>query len=207
MKKMGLITAAVLLGTALTATAGDLDRIEEAQPLSETYFYENRVDLSIESASLWGAFSQTAYHHLPQVLSVRWMLDDLGNPGWRRGNTEFVFSAFHSPILTGRETRFSGLLFGPRYNFVQEGWDWAPFVESRVGFGVTDSTGEAFGQGQDFILTFTITAGARYLISQHAALTVGAMYQHISSGGLSEPEFENVGLDSVGPHVSFSYGF
>lgn len=181
-----------------------------ASPRSEGSFHENRVEVSFETAQLFDVGGgDIIYHVAPQILALHWQLDDVGNEGWLRGNTEFIFSGYFTPVIEGIESRYTGGMFGPRYNFVQEGWDWVPYLESRVGFGFTDSRARqrGEGQGQDFFFTFTVGVGAKYIINDHANLSLGVIYQHISNAGLSEPERVNYGLDTLGPIVSFSYGF
>ncbi len=175
--------------------------------VTDAYFYEDRVDASFETAALFDIGSKTTTTVSPMIFSVRWQLDDVGNPGWRRGNTEWVFSGFHTVVWEGVESRFSGALFGPRYNFVQPGSKWVPYIDSRVGFGFTDSQPVDGAQGQDFFFTFTVGTGVRYLISRDWDLAGGILYQHISNAGLSEPDQVNFGLDTIGPHISLQYRF
>lgn len=144
------------------------------------------------------------------VLSWHWQLDEVGNPGWRRGNTEWVTSAFFHPVFDGTESRFTGGMFGPRYNFVQEGWAVVPYVGARVGFGFTDSRDNRQregAQGQDFVFTFMVESGVRYLVNEWLELSLGAMYQHFSNAGLSEPGQKNYGLDVLGPVAAVNVRF
>lgn len=178
------------------------------KPRSEAEdFHADKVEMSVESANLFDTGNRNYYHLAPQILSLRWQLDDVGNPGWRRGNTEWVFSGYYTPVISGPESRFTGALFGPRYNFVQPGWKWVPYIDSRVGFGFTDSRGVTGAQGQDFCFTFSVGAGARYILSDTVDLSAGVLYQHFSNAGLSEPARENHGLDAIGPNVALHFKF
>jgi len=170
-------------------------------------YYEDRVDFSFESAHLFDIGAENDTTVAPLMMSIRWQLDDVGNPGWRRGNTEWVFSAFFTPVYEAVENRFVGGLFGPRYNFVQPGSKWVPYIDSRVGFGFTDSQPVFGAQGQDFFFTFTVGAGVRYTVSEEWEIAGGVLYQHLSNAGLSEPERENFGYDLIGPHLSLQYRF
>jgi hypothetical protein len=71
----------------------------------------------------------------------------------------------------------------------------------------TNATGAPNSQGQDFCFSFEIGIGVRIPVMDQLSVNVGAMYQHISNGGLSEPEHENVGLDSIGPTLSVTWAF
>ncbi|NJK90688.1 MAG: acyloxyacyl hydrolase [Blastochloris sp.] len=181
--------------------SGAVTRVDER-------FYENRVDLSYETASLFSVFNESNnYVFLPQIASVRWQLDEVGNEGWRRGNTEWIFSGYYDPVVEGPENYFSGALFGPRYNFVQEGWDFIPYIESRVGIGFTDSGTTMGAQGQDFMFTFAVGTGVRYVVNERLEISLGVLYQHFSNGGLSEPQRQNNGLDAIGPVVGVNWRF
>ena len=174
---------------------------------SSKLFGEDVVSLSAETAGLFSIGNSNNYRYLPQLITVGWQLDEIGNEGWNRGNTEFLFSGMYAPVIHGPNPWFTGGLFGPRYNFIQEGWPVVPYLESRVGFMFTDATGAPESQGQDFCFTFEIGVGVRIPVTEQLSVNFAAIYQHISNGGLSEPEHENVGLDSIGPSLSVTWAF
>ena len=189
--------------------AQDLYKLDVV-PRDHGSFYENRVEIGIETAQIFDVGTGTPrYHMAPQIATIHWQLDDIGNEGWRRGNTEFIFSGYFTPVIEGIEDRYIGALWGPRYNFVQEGWDFVPYLGARVGIGFTDSRAnqQRKGQGQDFMFTFMVEVGAKYIINDDMNIGLGLMYQHWSNAGLSEPERINYGLDALGPVLSFNYGF
>ena len=178
-----------------------------SDPNISSLFGEDIVTLSAETAGLCSINNPNDYIYLPQLITIGWQLDEISNEGWNRGNTEFLFSGMFGPVVQGPNPWFAGALFGPRYNFVQEGWPAVPYLESRVGFMFTHATGASYSQGQDFCFSFTIGFGARFPIAEKFAINLGVMYQHISNGGLSEPGSQNVGLDSIGPVLSATYAF
>ena len=129
-----------------------------------------------------------------------------------RGHTEFLFRGFGIAVVHGTESRFIGVGLGPRYNFVQPGWKWVPFIEGNVGIAFTDSQGVTLtrgqvGQGQDFCFQFGIAAGTRYDITEDWFLRLSGVYTHFSNAGLSEPGRKNRALDAAGPELSFGYRF
>lgn len=180
-------------------------------PLSETasqHYGENVMSASLANANLFTIGGTRAYYFNSTIASWHWQLDEVSNTGWLRGNTEWITSGFFAPVLQGPESRFAGVLVGPRYNFVQEGWKWVPFIESRVGVLFADSRdGFQNGLGQDFNFTFTVSPGVKYHFDEHWAVSIAAIYQHISNGGLSEPGNANNGIDGIGPVVSANYTF
>lgn len=152
-----------------------------------------------------------AYTIIPITLSASYKIDDVSLDnflgGWLRGYTEFFFRGDYDQIVHGPETHMEGALFGPRYNFVQPGWKLIPYAEGGVGFLFTDSNPQWGGFGQDFEFTFIVGVGAKYQFSDDWFLRAGVEYQHVSNAGLSEPEWPNHPVDSLGPKVSVGYSF
>jgi hypothetical protein len=207
--KTTLFACAACLAAALSSWAQQTPlelRVDE-----DAAFGENKMSAGVTAGPLFDVGGNSSENLLSATLvSWHWQLDEVGNPGWRRGNTEWITSAYFHPVWDGTESRFLGGLFGPRYNFVQEGWKWVPFLGARVGFGFTDSRDNSLragAQGQDFVFTFMVEAGARYIINDRADLSLGALYQHFSNAGLSEPEQQNYGLDVLGPVASVNFRF
>jgi len=202
----------VLAALILTSISAWSQKLEAGLrvPEEET-FAENRMAMGVAAGPLFDVGGNDNENILSAtVVSWHWQLDDVGNPGWRRGNTEWITSAYLHPVWDGTESRFLGGAFGPRYNFVQEGWQWVPYLGARVGFGFTDSRNNADlpgAQGQDFVFTFMVEAGARYIINDWMDISLGALYQHFSNAGLSEPAQTNYGLDVLGPVVSVNFRF
>ncbi len=210
-----LTVAVILVGQAVHSQETSAPKPEfravpaEREVAKKGYFHENRMDWSIENAQLFKINSGPDYHLSPVMLTHRWQLDDVGNDGWLRGNTEWATSAYVAPVIAGPESYFAGALFGPRYNFVQEGWNIVPYLDAKVGFLFTDSRGLAVkgSQGQDFAFTFTVGSGFRYIYDESWSFSIGVLYQHISNAGLSEPSVTNNGIDSIGPNISLNFSF
>lgn len=139
-------------------------------------------------------------------------LDDFAG-GYFRGYTEFLFRGMGQVVSGAEESALVGGGFGPRYNFVQEGWPLVPYVEAVVGFYFADSspridaTGKQFGLGQDFNFTFSVATGVRYDIDERWFTRLAIVYTHISNADLSEPDYENKAVDTLGPEVSLGFKF
>lgn len=133
--------------------------------------------------------------------------------GILRGNTEFLFRADYYQVVFGQENHLAGVSVGPRYNFVQPGWKFVPFVEGTVGILFADSDQGTYegdkhrGLGQDFNFTFGVAAGVRYDITDDWYARLSCDYVHVSNAGLSEPDHENMAIDALGPKVSVGYRF
>jgi opacity protein-like surface antigen len=150
------------------------------------------------------------YTLVPVELTASLAVDDVSLDhfmgGWLRGYTEFEFRGQYDAITLGPESRYSGILVGPRYNFVQPGWKIIPYVEGTVGIGFADAQSQLGGLGQDFNFTFETGAGAKYQIDCDWSVRLGVQYQHMSNAGLSSP-LKNNPIDACGPVLSVGYSF
>lgn len=152
-----------------------------------------------------------AYTVVPINLTASLAVDDVSLDnflgGVFRGYTEFYFEGQYEQIVHGPENHYEGVMVGPRYNFVQEGWKVIPYVEGGVGIGFADSKPQLGGLGEDFNFTFSAGAGAKYLINDDWFVRLGVEYQHVSNAGLSEPTNPNHPIDELGPKLTFGYAF
>ena len=159
------------------------------------------------------------YTAIPAKLTAVYTIDEVSLDkvlcGVLRGNTEFLFQGYWDEFVHAPrgENHIEGMNFGPRYNFVQPGWKFVPYVQGLVGFGFADSnpTGSraaktSHGLGQDFNFTFGVGAGVRYDICQNWYTQLGVDYSHFSNAGLSG-SVSNRAIDQLGPQVSLGYRF
>lgn len=122
-----------------------------------------------------------------------------------RGYNQIYLLAMAEPIFRGPENRYFGISTGLRHVFVQPGWRIQPYISGGVGAGFIDST-DAFrqGQGQDFTFNILTQAGFDYLVNDHWKFNLGAIYQHLSNGGQTDP---NPSLNLLGPQIGLTYSF
>jgi opacity protein-like surface antigen len=224
MKTASLLIALSLVLAPLATRADDTPIVKKSRTtatLKAADATAKDYDLSLETGT--GILisdirtDNKGYTLIPAELTLSLKLDEISMEkeldGFFRGYSEFVFRAYGMAVKNGIEERFVGMQYGPRYNFVQPGWDIVPFVEGNVGFGFTDSRGYTDpvrgqqGQGQDFCFNFGIGLGFRYDISPSWFMRVAGNYTHFSNGGLSEPGRKNRSLDAAGPQMTFGYRF
>jgi hypothetical protein len=142
------------------------------------------------------------YTLVPIVASLRWHVTSVGWRGFFRGNMDFTFSASVTAIPRGPETHYVSLDFGIRRNFVYRNWKVVPFFEQRGGAGFINAKeplGVQFAQGQNLTFTYNLGAGVRYNIDSKYSFSGGMNYMHISNAYLSEPQFDNYGINVYGP--------
>jgi opacity protein-like surface antigen len=165
-----------------------------------------RFDLALESGYLFGAINPPASYEIGAeflTARIRWGIVD--RESWLRGYNQFYISAIAEPILRGIENHYFGVNFGFRYNFVQPRSRLIPYVSGGLGLGWIDSHPEIpGGQGQDFTFNILSAAGVSYMVNDHWKVNVGALYQHLSNGGQTNP---NPSLNLFGPQVGVTYSF
>jgi hypothetical protein len=67
-----------------------------------------------------------------------------------------------------------------------------------------DSQGVPGGQGQDFTLNWFAHLGVQQVLTDRMSLRAGAMFQHMSNGGATDP---NPGIDAIGFTLGISRRF
>jgi opacity protein-like surface antigen len=208
-----LAAVALTLACSSSAVAGPVDtKMAAPAPCVCT---DKEWTLELGSGALWSNVRSgqpnQPYTIIPINLEASLKLDDVSLDnvayGLLRGYSEFYFRGDFDPIVHGPEHWYTGLMAGPRYNFVQPGWKVIPYIQGGVGFGFADSAPQRHGLGEDFNFTFEVGAGAKYMITDDFFARLGVEYQHVSNAGLSEPTNPNHPIDGLGPKLSFGYAF
>jgi len=165
-----------------------------------------RFELAVESGYLFGAFNPPADYQIgTEFLTARIRWGVVQQDTLLRGYNQFYVSAIAEPIFRGIENRYFGINLGMRYNFVRPGSRFVPYISGGLGLGWIDSQSQVFGgQGQDFTFNILSAAGISYLVDDHWKISVGALYQHLSNGGQTDP---NPSLNLFGPQVGVSCSF
>jgi len=165
-----------------------------------------RWEFASESAYLLGFInSPHSYVIGAEFLSARIRWGVLDRDDWLRGYNQFYISAIAEPIFRGIENHYFGLNFGGRYNFVQPGRRLNPYFSGGLGLGWIDSHPNIPGaQGQDFTFNILTAAGLSYRVNAQWTINVGALYQHLSNGGQTDP---NPSLNLLGPQIGVTCSF
>lgn len=164
------------------------------------------LEIAAEAAYLWGSLANpNSYEVGAQFLTARWRWGTIERDSWLRGYNQVYFLAMAQPFFRGPENFYYGISVGLRYNFVQPGSRFIPFVSGGVGLGWIDSHADVFGaQGQDFTFNILSAVGVDYRVNDKLKLSVGALYEHFSNAGQTSP---NPSLNLFGPRVGVTYSF
>ena len=169
-------------------------------------FNPHRIEFALETGYLFGAINPPTDYQIGALFltgRIRWGV--IRTDSWLRGYHQFDISAIAEPIFKGIENHYFGFNMGFRYNFVQPHSRFVPYISGGVGAGGIDSHPEVpGGQGQDFTFNILSAAGVSYIVNDHWKVEVGALYQHFSNGGQTDP---NPSLNLFGPQVGVSYSF
>lgn len=188
---------------------------------NQDIYYHNKLEFSLETGWLPNnipfvfdflvdsKYSTWPLHYTlaPNIASIRWHVDGIQGPGIVRGNTDFTFSGSYTAIPRGPETRYFAFDYGIRQNFVQPNWRIAPYFEARGGIGdinAKEPYGVEYAQGQDMTFTLMMGSGARYNFNSKYSIEAGATYMHVSNFYLSEPKYEDFGINVWGPMVGLN---
>ncbi len=165
-----------------------------------------RFEVAAESAYLLGVFGNPdSYEIGAEFLTARVRWGIVESDSWLRGYNQFCFTAMAEPIFRGVENHYFGINFGWRYNFVRPGSRFIPYFSGGLGLGWIDSHPDMRGsQGQDFTFNILTAVGVSYKLSDHWKLDAGALYQHLSNGGQTDP---NPSLNLLGPQIGLNYSF
>jgi hypothetical protein len=200
------------------------DSIQSSQVTSKPFkrdfnrdiYYKNKFEFSLQTGWLPNnipfvfdfiidsKFTQWPLHYtlVPNLASFRWQLDNIW--GWKflRGNTDFNFSANYTAIPRGPETRYFAFDYGIRRNFIQPNWRIVPYIEALGGVGDINAKGPdgvLYAQGQNLTFNLIVHSGARYNFNPRYSMDAGVAYMHVSNFYLSEPRYENFGINVYGP--------
>ncbi len=199
----GFLPAIVTLLLPLAALAGSGPPMVDP---GEKALDPPRFEVAVESAYLMSfANSPHDYEIAAEFITarIRWGVND--NPGWLRGYQQFCFTTEAQGFVRGVENHYFGINFGMRYNFVQPGSRWSPYVSGGLGLGWIDSNAAVGGtQGQDFTFNILGAAGISYRLNDQWKVDAGILWEHFSNGGQTDP---NPSLNLLGPQVAVSYSF
>jgi lipid A 3-O-deacylase len=175
--------------------------------LAADEFEPPHLEFAAETAYLLGFIGNpNSYEIGAQFFTARWRWGvNRDDHSIFRGYNQVYLLGMAEPIFRGPENHYFGLSTGFRHVFVRPGWRLQPYASGGVGLGFIDSTDEfRQGQGQDFTFNILTAVGVDYLVNEHWKVNVGALYQHLSNGGQTDP---NPSLNLIGPQIGATYSF
>jgi lipid A 3-O-deacylase len=170
------------------------------------YFNREHHDVTLMSGTMFSPIGADQHrsreYYTLSGLQFGWMLTDVGDGGWPRGNWELSLEAMGGKVFSGKGSYVVGGTLWARYNFIQPNWRVVPYLQGGVGAEATDMDRRLVGQTFNFNLD--IAAGMRCFVARNWALDLECRYQHLSNGTLAK---HDVGINAVGPMIGVSYFF
>jgi hypothetical protein len=183
------------------------------------FYYRHKLELSLETGALFintpfvfdvfvgGDYSHNPLHYtlIPIFPAIRFMTGDIKGKGPFRGNTELTAALSLTVVARGPETAYGAFDLGFRRNFIPHNWVVIPYFDAWLGAGFINAAqprGVPNSQGQDFTFTIRVGTGLRYNINERFGASLGASYMHVSNLYLSEPKYEDFGINVVGPVIT-----
>lgn len=203
-----LTTALALIGliSTLSAQTNDAPEIkaEIKYDVAEDVFQKGTWEFGGGAAVMFSPFGATrsrpTHDYVLVVADFGYMLSDIKEWGFARGNFEFVGEVFGGPVFVGRGNYVAGMTLWGRYNFVQPGWKVVPFGQIGLGAGLTDIDQRVIGQVFQF--NIDVSFGLRYFIKPNWSLNAEYRYQHLSNAN-SGPK--NIGVNAQGAFLGVSW--
>lgn len=204
-------TFALLLASSVRA--GETPPLQTTQStqtqgnLSLEDFEVPHLEISLESAYLLGFIGNPNSYEVGAAFltaRLRWGVNR-NDDSIFRGYNQVYLLGMAEPIFRGVENHYFGISAGFRHVFVRPGWRLQPYASGGVGLGWIDSASPIYnGQGQDFTFNILTAVGVDYLVNDRWKLSIGALYQHLSNGGQTDP---NPSLNLLGPQVGATFSF
>lgn len=142
-------------------------------------------------------------------ISLGWMLTSpfpgLGQ-NWLRGNWEALANVFGAGVVRGASGFMAGGRGLLRYNFVQPGARWVPFVQVGAG-GNGDNIYEHCDQrliGSGFEFSLVADIGVRYFLTPRFAAILMGDFEHVSNADTAS---RNLGVNAAGGMLGLGYFF
>ena len=206
---------------ATAESAQQTARPSKLPDVNTDIYYRNKLEFSLDTGGLpinipfafdvfeGGDYSQKPLHYtlVPIFPSLRWQMGNVRGPWILRGNTDLTVSLSVTAIPRGPEKVYGAFDLGVRRNFVYRNWKATPYFEFRTGAGFIDAQqphGVQYAQGEDYTFTLWLGAGFRYNFSPKWSMSLGPTYMHVSNLYLSEPRYEDTGINVVGGVVGFN---
>ena len=166
--------------------------------------------MELQSAS--GAFFSVSSGDRPTLnywsanYRVGRVLTDPSGSGVFRGNWQPLLQLFGGTVFDGPGNALGGAALLMRYNFIQPGSRWVPYIQVGLGMLLNDihkdQSQRLIGQAWEFDLE--AGAGVRYMLSAHWSLAAEGGFRNISNWNLNK---RDVSLSSLGALVGIGFHF
>jgi len=204
-KKITLTVITALL--TLAHLQADDAKAVTTPAISATIKPWDRSYMDLELGYLWKVGGDTPLDYGMVPVMLTWRSKEVLAMGFDNGSRLIVrnrLSLIGQWVETGAENHYFGLMGAPSIEWWNASGTWSIYGGIGGGAGLIDSQGVTGGQGRDLTLNWFGTLGVAHAINETMQVRVGAMFQHLSNGGATDP---NPGVNSLGFTLGLSWGF
>lgn len=167
-----------------------------AEPVAGAPWASSAVN--VETGVLWqiGRGTPIPYRLFPTQLS--WRSAEFFGHAFADGSCLVLrhrLTLIATVVGNGPESRYLGFAGSPSLEWWNKIGTWSWFTGAGGGLGFTDARNIPGGLGQDLTLNWFMRGGIEHVTARQVHLTAGFMYQHLSNGGMTNP---NPGIDALG---------
>ncbi len=175
----------------------------------ETPFDKGKLETQSNTGAYFsvGGSDRPTINYTSTAYRLGLMLYTPEGDGAFRGNVELLLEASYASVFDDNPGNYIGggavLL---RYNFVQPGAKWVPYIQIGAGAVYNDIYKDRSQRliGQAWEIQAGAALGIRYFFSERLSVNLEGGYRHISNAGMDD---RNIGLNSLGGGVGLGLHF
>jgi len=200
-----------LLSVAVSAIAGSDDGKATTAPMIQDPLSKGVAEVEV-LGGYWHSPITTGGGHRPEFdysgVDLRYgiVLSPMffGQSAFLRGNVEFLIDGFTDGVVKGAGNYLAGgsVLF--RYNFIQPGSRFIPYLQLGGG-GLHSDAAEDYSQriiGGNFEFILEADLGARVMLNDRWSILLEGSFQHISN---ADTAARNVGVNALGGRIGVGW--
>lgn len=198
--RMHLLTKSAWLGSLLTLSA----LASEAEVAKQPWEISSQ---NIESGVMWQIGTLTSFPYRLIETQYSWKSAAVFSRELDDGSRVILrhrFTLIGALLQQGPESYYVAVSASPSIEWWNAAGTWSAYGGAGGGFGLVDSQNVPGALGQDFTLNWLIRGGVEHVISPHHRVTAGIMYQHMSNGGMTDP---NPGIDALGFALGYTWSY
>jgi lipid A 3-O-deacylase len=195
--------ATALLFSASFSLAGLPTHTICPPPIETPIYRDYAVDFETGFIGQVGGNTPIDYRLVPTQLSLRtprWFGADFDSGASL--SVRHKITLLGTWVAEGPEHRYLGFMFSPSVEYWNAAKTWGIYSSAGGGFGWIDAQGVEGGQGQDFTYNWFAQLGLEFVLNETLSLRTGAMFQHMSNRGATDP---NPGIDALGVTLGLSW--
>ena len=162
--------------------------------------------ITVESGMLWNVGNNTPLSYRLVPTQVSWRSSEFISRQYTA--TRLVIrhrvTLFGTWFQQGPESHYFAAAASPSIEWWNNAGTWNAYAGAGGGLGWLDAQNVIGAQGQSFTFNWFARAGVEHVSPRGIRWNAGAMFQHLSNGGQTNP---NPGIDAVGFMIGWAWSF